>query len=217
MAQEGYFIGEIRLFAGNFAPRGWAFCNGQLLSIAQNTALFSILGTTYGGDGRTTFALPDLRGRFGMQAGTGPGLSTRKLGQRFGLETNTLTTLNLAYHHHLASLTNITGTGAVVGTATMGVGTTSDTTGASNDPNGRVLTVADDSAGDQANDASNGSIDGFLGGTGTDFSNTAVVVTNLSGGVTVQNTGNQQPLNNLEPCEVVNVIIQLFGIYPSRS
>ncbi len=78
------FIGQIILFGGNFAVRGWAFCEGQLLPISQNQALFSILGTTYGGDGRTTFALPDLRGRFPMQQGTGPGLSPVNLGQKGG-------------------------------------------------------------------------------------------------------------------------------------
>ncbi len=75
-------IAEVKLFAGNFAPRGWAFCEGQILPISQNTALFSILGTTYGGDGRTTFALPDLRGRVPVGAGTGPGLAPVKLGQK---------------------------------------------------------------------------------------------------------------------------------------
>ena len=78
------FIAEIVMFGGNFAPRGYAFCNGQLLPIAQNTALFSILGTTYGGDGRTTFALPDMRGRMPMHSGTGPGLDPVQLGQRGG-------------------------------------------------------------------------------------------------------------------------------------
>uniref|UniRef100_UPI003D334D21 phage tail protein n=1 Tax=Granulosicoccus sp. 3-233 TaxID=3417969 RepID=UPI003D334D21 len=80
-------LGEIMLFAGTFAPRGWALCDGQLLSIAQNQALFSLLGTTYGGDGRTTFALPDLRGRSAVHAGTGPGLTPRFLGQKFGAES----------------------------------------------------------------------------------------------------------------------------------
>jgi len=75
------FIGEIRMFAGNFAPRGWAKCEGQLLAISQYSALFSILGTTYGGDGRTTFALPDLRGRVPMHYGLGPGLSSYTQGQ----------------------------------------------------------------------------------------------------------------------------------------
>lgn len=82
------FIGEVKLFAGNFAPRGWALCNGQLLAISSNQALFSILGTTYGGDGRTTFALPDLRGRVAMGPGNGPGLTSRTLGQRGGTEYN---------------------------------------------------------------------------------------------------------------------------------
>jgi microcystin-dependent protein len=79
-------LGEIIMFAGNFAPRGWAFCNGQLLPISQYTALFSILGTTYGGDGRTTFALPDLRGRVPVGPGQGPGLTNRPLGARGGSE-----------------------------------------------------------------------------------------------------------------------------------
>lgn len=80
------------MFAGNFAPRGWAFCNGQILPVAQNQALFSILGTTYGGDGETNFALPDLRGRFPLHHGssTGPGLSGHSLGQKAGTETETL-------------------------------------------------------------------------------------------------------------------------------
>lgn len=94
------FIGEIRIFAGNFAPRGWALCQGQILSIAQNTALFSILGTTYGGNGQTTFALPDLRGRFPMQQGQGPGLSPRTLGEQGGTQTVTLLTTQMPAHTH---------------------------------------------------------------------------------------------------------------------
>jgi microcystin-dependent protein len=82
------FIAEIMLFAGNFAPRGWAFCDGQLVSIATNTALFSLLGTTYGGDGQTTFALPDLRGRVPLHMGPGPGLTPRVLGEQGGVETH---------------------------------------------------------------------------------------------------------------------------------
>ena len=98
---EGY-IGEIRGFAGNFAPRSWALSEGQLLSISQNTALFSILGTTYGGDGRTTFALPDLRGRAPLQQGTGPGLSNVNLGQRGGIEYTQLNSQQLPPHSHSA-------------------------------------------------------------------------------------------------------------------
>jgi microcystin-dependent protein len=94
------FIGEIIMFGGNFAPRGWALCNGQLLPIAQNTALFSILGTTYGGNGQTTFALPDLRGRLPMHPGQGPGLSNRTLGEVGGTETVTLITSQMPAHSH---------------------------------------------------------------------------------------------------------------------
>lgn len=94
------FIGEIRMFAGNFAPRGWALLDGQLLPISQNQALFSILGTTYGGDGRTTFALPDMRGRAAMHAGRGPGLTQRALGQKLGAETNTIAAAQMPPHSH---------------------------------------------------------------------------------------------------------------------
>ena len=98
-AQEP-IIGEIRMFAGNFAPYGWAFCQGQILPIAQNTALFSLLGTTYGGDGRTTFALPDLRGRVPVGFGQGPGLSNRVIGEQFGSELVTLNINQMPSHNH---------------------------------------------------------------------------------------------------------------------
>ena len=94
------YLAQISIFAGNFAPRGWAFCNGQILSIAQNSALFSLLGTTYGGNGQTTFALPDLRGRVPIHAGQGPGLSPYNLGQVSGAETTTLLATNLPAHNH---------------------------------------------------------------------------------------------------------------------
>ncbi len=94
------FLGEIIMFGGNFAPRGWAFCDGQLLPISQYSALFSILGTTYGGDGRTTFALPDLRGRIPMHPGNGPGLRGHRLGEKGGQEEVTLTTSQIPSHNH---------------------------------------------------------------------------------------------------------------------
>ena len=97
------FIGQIITVGFNFAPRGFALCDGQLLPIAQYTALFSLLGTTYGGNGQTTFGLPDLRGRFPMHAGQGPGLSFRPLGQSGGTETTTLSAANLPSHNHAAS------------------------------------------------------------------------------------------------------------------
>jgi len=95
------FVAEIRIVRFTFAPPGWAFCDGQLMTIAQNPALFSLLGTTYGGDGRTTFALPDLRGRAPMHPGQGPGLSPRELGETGGSETITLAAGELATHSTL--------------------------------------------------------------------------------------------------------------------
>jgi microcystin-dependent protein len=94
------FLGEIRLFPFNFAPRGWALCHGQVLSISQHTALFALIGTTYGGDGRTTFALPDLRGRAAVSSGQGPGLSDCALGEALGAESVSLDESQLPAHRH---------------------------------------------------------------------------------------------------------------------
>ena len=101
---EPLFIGEICAFGGNFAPRNWAFCDGQLLPISQNTALFSILGMTYGGDGRTTFALPDLRGRSPVHAGHGPGLPDVRLGEKGGAPTFSLNLAKMPSHSHTMAL-----------------------------------------------------------------------------------------------------------------
>jgi microcystin-dependent protein len=95
------FVAEIRIFPFNFAPKGWAFCNGQLLPISQNTALFSLLGTTYGGDGKSTFALPDLQGNAAMHAGQGKGLSLRDLGEMGGSESITLLLTEIPFHTHV--------------------------------------------------------------------------------------------------------------------
>lgn len=104
------FIGDIRLFAGNYAPQGWMFCNGALLSISENDALFALIGTTYGGDGQTTFAVPDLRGRVPVGQGTGSGLSNRVLSQTYGTETVTLFTTQMPQHSHALNATTATGT-----------------------------------------------------------------------------------------------------------
>jgi len=114
------FIGEIRMFAGNFAPQGWAFCDGQLLAVSQNDALFSLLGTIYGGDGRTTFGLPDLRGRLPIHMGQGAGLSSRPIGQKSGQESVTVNTNELPTHTHTYQASkdiagDPTGTGGVLG------------------------------------------------------------------------------------------------------
>lgn len=100
------FIAEIRILPCNFAPKGWAFCNGQLLSISQNTALFSLLGTTYGGDGRSTFALPNLQGRAPMHPGQGPGLSLHDLGEQGGTETVSLLEAEIPSHSHTMRANN---------------------------------------------------------------------------------------------------------------
>ncbi|HKJ79891.1 MAG TPA: tail fiber protein [Prolixibacteraceae bacterium] len=103
------FIAEIRIFAGNFAPRSWAFCDGQLLPVSQNTALFSLIGTTYGGDGRTTTALPNLQGRAPMHPGRGPGLTARTLGQNTGVETVLLNANQIPSHNHVLNVCEETG------------------------------------------------------------------------------------------------------------
>ena len=105
------FIGQIQTFGFNFAPRGWAQCNGQLLAISQYTALFSLLGTTYGGDGRTTFGLPDLRGRSIVGMGNGPGLSSISWGEKAGAENHTLTTPQMPSHAHSVKVAVNTGAG----------------------------------------------------------------------------------------------------------
>jgi microcystin-dependent protein len=112
---EGY-LSEVRMFAGNFAPRAWAFCNGSLQSIAQNSALFALLGTTYGGDGQTTFALPDLRSRVPIHNGQGAGLSSYVLGQKGGTENVTLTAVNVGGHTHA-----VTGNSAIAAASGEGL------------------------------------------------------------------------------------------------
>ncbi|HZE80985.1 MAG TPA: tail fiber protein [Candidatus Polarisedimenticolia bacterium] len=103
------FVAEIRIFAGNFAPAGWALCDGQLLPISQNTALFSLLGTTYGGDGKSTFALPNLQGSAPLQQGQGPGLSLRDLGEIGGEQNVTLLPTEMPAHNHTAMAASGTG------------------------------------------------------------------------------------------------------------
>ncbi len=189
-------IGEIRGFGGNFAPRAWAYCQGQLLAISQNQALFSILGTTYGGDGRTTFGLPDLRGRAPISAGTGPGLSTHKLGARSGTETVTLTQNQMPQHTHIAQFTQ-----------TAGVASISVVADSANqeDPTNHYLAAAN------------------IAGTNQIYSDDTPTATlgpsavTVAGTVTNYNTGGSQPHNNMQPYLTINWIICLQGVFPSRS
>jgi microcystin-dependent protein len=106
------YIGEIRMFAGNFAPAGWAFCDGQTIPISENDALFTLLGTTYGGDGQETFNLPNLQSRVPMHAGTGPGLGTYQLGEQAGVESVTLTVQQIPSHNHPQGCKNTDGNSA---------------------------------------------------------------------------------------------------------
>ena len=144
------FLGEIRLVGFTFAPQGWALCDGQLLSIAQNTALFSLLGTTYGGNGQTTFALPDLRGRVPIHPGQGPGLSNYVLGEQSGSENVTLNASQLPGHNHpLAS---------------------SNQQGSSSDPSGNFPAVLNDPAGTIA-------VNGYLASSNSTLNPAAIGVT----------------------------------------
>lgn len=113
------YVGEIRLFAGNFAPAGWMLCQGQLLSIAENDVLFALIGTTYGGDGQTTFALPDLRGRVPVHQGQGPGLSPRGLGELGGTETVTLLSAQMPAHTHAMHASTAVASGTAPGGALL--------------------------------------------------------------------------------------------------
>ena len=196
-------IGEIRMFAGNFAPRSWAFCEGQLLPVAQNTALFSIIGITYGGDGRTTFALPDLRGRVPIGSGSGPGLSTYREGQKTGVETTTLTSRNLPPHHHMVTVDGTTNVlNAAVSIPTINDEATLD------ESDGNVLAVA----------SSNNSVTtNIYGPSNAIDSNLAPFRASVTGNINTQNTGAGQSFNNLQPSLATYFIICLQGIYPSRS
>jgi microcystin-dependent protein len=191
------FIGEIVMFGGNFAPRGWALCNGQLLAISQNSALFSILGTTYGGDGRTTFALPDLRGRSAIHVGTGPGLSDIKLGQRGGAEYHTLNILEMPNHFHTVSFDAPGSTAAAVAPRA-----TSDE-GATDEAEGNILASGIDKLYAPANAA--------------DQVNLAAVNASLAGSTNTLATGGNQSFYMRNPFEAVNFIIAMVGVYPSRS
>ena len=194
------YIGQICMFAGNFAPRGWMFCQGQLLAISTNTALFSIIGTTYGGNGQTTFALPDLRGRFPTHPGTGPGLSTINPGQMGGIESETLTIAQLPAHNHAATLT---ASGAssiqVAGTGSNALPTPSATNnvlGASVATGGQSAAIWSDALNDPV---------------------TLANPVSLNAGVTVGVSGLSQPVPVRNPYLGINFIIAVEGIFPPRN
>jgi microcystin-dependent protein len=174
-------IGYTTMFAGNFEPKNWAFCQGQIISIASNTALFSILGTVYGGNGTTTFGLPDLRGRGVISAGQGPGLSYYSLGEVTGNETQTMTMENMPSHSHPL--------------------TTTITPGAALDVNSQSPKDAVYGQGTETlfNPTADSKLQGFQG--------------NITTG---PNTGGQTPFRTVQPTLVLNYIICLRGVFPSR-
>lgn len=189
------FIGMIILVPYNFAPRGWAFCNGQLLSIAQNTALFSLLGTTYGGNGQTTFALPDLRGRVPVSSGQGPGLSSFVLGELGGTEAVTLLTTQMPAHTH-----------------TMGLGTLAATANGANAAGNSRSPIGAVPAIEAAGVTATYSTDALA----TTGAMRAGAVT-LTGAPTAGAAGGGQPLPIQQPYLAVNFCIALEGIFPSRN
>lgn len=184
------YLAEIRLFAGNFAPRGWALCQGQILPINSNQSLYSLLGTTYGGDGRTSFALPDFRGRVPVSAGQGAGLSNWSAGQKAGEEQNFITVNEMPAHTHQITV-------AAKIKCIPGIGHHPL-------PADSVIAESKQEPGDTMyTDAANHNVDMAGGGT--------------ISGLTLANTGGGQGVNNVAPVQGLNYIICLQGLFPSRN
>jgi microcystin-dependent protein len=190
----------IALFAGSFAPRSWAFCSGQILGISTNTALFSLLGTTYGGNGQTTFALPDLRGRFPLGTGQGPGLPAINLGEMSGTPNTTLLITNMPAHNHVGTIASA----SVSQAATTGAGTT-------NIPG---PTVAPSLLPTIGGGPSAQPIKGYGIPDSTTF---LAPTTNVTGTVNIGIAGGSQPFSIMNPYLGMNYIIATEGIFPSRN
>ncbi len=188
------FIGTVKAFAFGFTPRGWLACDGQLLAIAQFQTLFSLLGTTYGGDGRTTFGLPDLRGHVPISQGASPGFTNRKLGEKGGVETNILSVAQLPAHTHTTDF-NGQSVNAFVGVPVV------ESPPSTTNPSTNVLAQADIYAVSNPDKETN--LNPF---------NAPVVGTSTSSSV-----GNGSPVNNMQPYLTLNYCICLDGIYPPRN
>jgi microcystin-dependent protein len=173
------YVGEIRIFAGNFAPAGWAFCAGQLMPIDQNPTLFQLIGTTYGGDGQQTFALPSLQSRVPLHMGNGGAIGNYVLAQQGGVEQVTLNTQQIPQHNHLVN--------AATTQQTLSPANAYTANATSSTQPGNVFVYGAAPAGSKLNPA------------------------------TIQNAGNSQPHNNLQPFIAINYIISLFGIFPSQT
>lgn len=192
---DNFYIATIMLFGGPFEPRNWKFCNGQLLAISEFQAMFSIIGNIYGGDGRTTFALPDLRGRAPIGMGQGPGLSHIEQGHIGGAETTTLTEAEMPVHTHEAALHNGT-IAAASGSADTG------------NPGDAVLAQTD---------ITSRNVGDIKGNIYTSEADTTMKSGSVSGDVEVGNSGGNQPFDNRDPWLGMNYIICIEGIYPSRN
>jgi microcystin-dependent protein len=200
------FIGEIRMFAGTFAPNGWAFCNGQLLAISTYSPLFSILGTNYGGNGTTTFALPNLSSRVPVGTGQAPGLSQITLGEISGTENVTILATQMPMHSHGATTTaTATSTGSLQVAGTGSNASTIPST--TNNILGASSTGGPPSAAIWSDQLS----------TPVTLANPEAINTTLTVNVTVQPAGGSQPLPIRNPYLGMNFIIALEGIYPSRN
>lgn len=192
------YIGMIKIFAGNFVPQGYLECNGALLAVSANQVLFSLLGTTYGGDGKTTFALPDLRGRAPVGMGTGLGLPTITEGEVGGTNQTTLTLNNLPMHTHIATIGGQSALKVSSGNATQSAATANASIATPGTNSGRSFTPTlgfNTSAPDMA-----------IGG---------LNVSQLT--VTNANAGNGQPFNNMPPYLGIKYIICTDGVYPSHQ
>jgi len=185
------FLGQIQPFGFNFAPRGWAKCDGQLMPISQYSALFSLLGTMYGGDGRTTFALPDLRGRSIVHVGNGPGLTPITQGEKGGVESLHITLQNMPSHSHVLQ----------DGVAHVNVYTTENNNGSA--------------------DSDGGANGLGTGGTMPEIYRESPTTADHVGGVSISGSTNPNggsiPMSSRNPFLGINVCIALQGIFPSRS
>ncbi|MDE1205561.1 phage tail protein [Tenacibaculum larymnensis] len=187
------FIGELKTVSFNIVPEGWAICNGQLLNIAEHQELFSLIGKTYGGDGVSTFALPDLRGRVPLGVGSNSELSNHLLGQHGGEETTILNSMNLPSHSHTASFTQTSGVSSIPAVAEEAN---------NDDPTNNKLAIPNISGSNRI--YSNATADTSLAkGTAT-----------VTGTVEVSSVGNQEPFSNMQPYLSVNYIIALEGRVP---
>ena len=196
---SGQFVGEIKLVGFNFAPRGYVFCNGALIAIQQNAAMFSLLGTTFGGNGTVTFGVPDFRGRIPVGQGQGPGLATYVQGQMAGTENTTILLSNLPPHTHA-----LTGSVSVATTVS-----TTATAGTQPKPGGNLLAKGlDSSTSALMNNYSNVATDGTaLGG----------VASTVTSTLQVGLAGSGLPISTLQPYLGTNYIIATEGIFPSRN